>query len=172
MGATAQLKKFFAAFAGGQELSGVWKTDAYIRATAAMSGYERSPTQGGIFLESFRELSGAVDAFNASRPPERQFRIMLHQDVASKLADAVVAPDRALFDFSRIEGVGLERNGRVYQGNYNNDPRGASGFTFGNKGVENTFTCGRDKSDFEKFATRLLNPPYPYPGVSNIPVSV
>lgn len=140
-----------------------WADDKDLRAAgAAFAPNADQDIQGSLFLGDLKEFYAAMDAFNATRPAERQFALKLREDIAEGLVPYLLSERTSLCGMAKLGGLALERNGRVFEGDYYSDMVMRSGFHFEHQGHTASFYCG-EQSDFESFVTKLLNPPPAFP---------
>lgn len=159
------LRDLFSAMSGGERMSSAWQSDAHLRAAIKnLDTNDLSNTEGGLFLADVKEFLGCLDKYNQGLNPKYQFRLVVHKDISEQLMDAVNAPKKSLLGIGAVGNLGLERNGRVYRGEYFNDQVMNTGFVFETSNSRGRFLCGLDKSaDFKKFADDLLTVPVYYP---------
>lgn len=162
-----KLRELFAAMSGGEPVSDNWTSDAPLRsAIKSMKKSDISKMEGGLFLEDAREFLEALDHYNEGLSPRNQFHLVIHKDIGRGLVSQVTSNKKSAFGLGEIKGLGLERNGRVYRGEYFNDHVYSKGFIFRTNTSEGRFFCGipdNKKPDFSQFAKKLLATPLYYP---------
>lgn len=159
------LKDAFAAMSGGEKMSTAWTSDVHLRAAIKnLDTNNVSDTEGGLFLKDAKEFLRCLDKYNEGLNPKYQFRLVIHKDVVEELMTAVASPRKSLLGIGAVGNLGLERNGRVYRGEYFNDQIMNTGFVFETGNSRGRFLCGLDTgADFKKFADDLLKVPVYYP---------
>lgn len=165
-----KLKDLFSAMNGGEPMSDQWTSDTQLRAAIRNSQpNDIRTTEGGLFLDDLREFLQGLDDYNKRRNPRYQFNLVVHKDIADTLVQKLTSGKVSAFGVSRVGGLGLERNGRVYAGEYFNDHVYSTGFIFRTNNSEGRFFCGvpgKERADFSKFAEKLLTVPVYYPAPS------